>query len=148
MKLDGSYCMKAPRTRVWFVLNDTQSLKSALPGCEEMIEVETGIYEVVLKVGVAGIRGTYRGKVRIENCIPDRSYTMTVEGKGAPGFIRGVGDIVLADDPTGTSVTYTGTLHVGGTLAAVGQRLIQGASRMVVGQFFSRLESIAVSETP
>ena len=142
MKINGSQLLRATRKRVWFILSDGDCLARALPGCEEFTETSPCCFEVLLKLGVAGIKGTYRGRIRLDQQVEHESFRMTVDGKGVTGFIRGVGDIVLEDHDEGIQVNYTGDIQVGGTLAAVGQRLVRSGARIVIGQFFLALMQI------
>lgn len=143
MKVGGTHQFSAMPERVWNVLTDAKALAGVLPGCQRLTEIAPGTYEMELRVGVAGIKGSYQGTVRLENLLPKQSFRMTVEGKGVPGFVKGTGDIHLEDNSAGTLLRYYGDLQVGGTLAAVGQRLIQSAARMIIEQFFSALDRVA-----
>ncbi len=140
MKVEGSYTFEAPRDRVWSTLLSPQSLQSCIPGCETMTTTGEDQYEAVMKVGVAAIRGTYKGKVRItDKQEPDR-YKLLVEGSGGPGFVRGEALIELVDQGETTTVNVQGDGQVGGTVAGVGQRMLGGVAKMLMGQFFECLK--------
>jgi carbon monoxide dehydrogenase subunit G len=94
-------------------------------------------YQVTLTVGIAAVKGKYTSTVRLSEKEPPQRFTMHVEGKGTGGFMQGTGVLELADDPQGTKVAYEGDVQVGGPIASVGQRLLQGAAKLIVGQFFS-----------
>jgi carbon monoxide dehydrogenase subunit G len=97
-------------------------------------------YEALLSVGIAAVKGTYKGKLAITEKNPPTGYTLKIEGSGAPGFVRGEGRLTLEEQDGGTLATIKGEGQVGGLIAAVGQRLIGSASRMLLEQFFSAME--------
>jgi carbon monoxide dehydrogenase subunit G len=136
VKVSGTYLLNAPRERVWECLNDPAFLKESLPGCESMEGIGPDQYQAVLTVGIAAVKGKYTGTVTLSEKDPPRRLKMRVEGKGTGGFVQGTGLLELAEDPQGTKVTYDGDVQVGGPIASVGQRLLAGAARMLVGQFF------------
>ena len=140
MELSGEHRFAAPRERVWQLLLDPSTLQQCLPGTEEFVEVAPEEYEARMKIGVAAIRGSYQGKVKIEDKNEPHSYRMRVEGKGPAGQISGEARIELSDDGDGTVVNWSGVANVRGTLARVGGRVMQPAAKMIVGQFFNCLE--------
>lgn len=140
MKVEGSYTFEAPRERVWSVLLNPESLKNCVPGCETLTPSGDDAYEATLKVGVAAIRGTYKGTIKITDRVEPASYTLTVEGKGGPGFVRGTALIELVDQGETTLVNVKGDGNVGGTVAGVGQRMLGGVAKMLMGQFFDCLK--------
>jgi carbon monoxide dehydrogenase subunit G len=140
MELSGEHRFAAPRERVWQLLLDPATLQQCLPGAESFVEVGPEEYEAQLKIGVAAIRGTYQGKVKIEDKDEPNSYRMRVEGKGPAGQISGEARMELSDDNGGTLVKWSGVANVRGTLARVGGRVMQPAAKMIVGQFFNCLE--------
>jgi uncharacterized protein len=140
MELTGEHTFAAPRQKVWDLLVDPAMLKSCLPGCERLEPVGPDEYEATMKIGVAAIRGTYQGKVKLTNQVAPSSYTLTVEGRGPAGQISGEGKLELVEDGESTRVLYTGVANIRGTLARVGARVMQPAARMIVGQFFGCLE--------
>ena len=139
MKVEGSYTYDAPRDRVWSVLLDPASLQGCIPGCETMTTTGEDQYEAVMKVGVAAIRGTYKGKVRIADKQEPERYKLLVEGSGGPGFVRGEAQIELVDQGGSTLINVQGDGQVGGTVAGVGQRMLGGVAKMLMGQFFECL---------
>src|ERR1043166_8956496 len=136
MKLSGAYQIKALRQKVWDALNNPDVLTKCIPGCEKLERTEADTYTATLKVGVAGIKGNYMGKVSLKDIVPPTSDTLLVEGKGTPGFIKGASKIHLADKDGGTEVKYEADMQVGGLIAAVGSRMIEGAGKMMAEQFF------------
>ena len=147
MTLEGSFKIPAPRQSVWKALMDPEVLKDCLPGCEELEPVGTDAYRARLKVGIAAIKGSYVGSVSIHDKVSPEKYRMVVEGKGAPGFLRGEASIELGEEGTETLLSYRGSVQVGGMIAGVGQRLVQGAARMVVRNFFKALSKRLASAT-
>jgi uncharacterized protein len=139
MKLEGSYEVAATRQKVWDAFLDPKILKQAIPGCEKLEAIGADEYKATMKVGVGGVKGTFEGKVRLSDKNPPDSYKMAVEGAGGPGFIRGETIITLTDSGTGTKVSYTADLQVGGLIASVGQRMLGGVSKMMADKFFTRM---------
>ena len=142
MKLEGSYDIPAPRDRVWAAFLDPEQLRQAIPGCEKLEALGNDEYKATMKVGVAAVKGTFEGKVRLSDKKPPESYKLSVEGSGAPGFIRGETLISLADADGGTRVSFTADMQVGGLIAGVGQRMLGGVSKMMADQFFNRMSQL------
>jgi carbon monoxide dehydrogenase subunit G len=137
LQVKGQANLSAPRSKVWATLLDAEALKSCLPGVQRFEQVGDSAWEATMSVGLAGIKGTYAGKVSITDQQVESSYRLNVEGQGGGNRIRGSGLVTLADAPDGgTTVTYDGDAQIAGTLAAVGQRLFQPAARMLADQFF------------
>jgi carbon monoxide dehydrogenase subunit G len=142
MKLEGSHDIPAPRERVWAAFLDPEVLKQAIPGCEKLEAIGDGEYKATMKIGVAAVKGTFEGKVRLFDLKPPESYRMSVEGSGGPGFIRGETQITLSDADGGTRVSYTADVQVGGLIAGVGQRMLGGVSKMMADQFFNKMSQL------
>jgi carbon monoxide dehydrogenase subunit G len=107
-----------------------------------MEEVGPGKYEVTMKVGVAGITGTYQGTLEIRDERPPEGYILAVAGEGTPGYVRGTGTFQFTGSPGGqTMVAYTWDLQVGGTVAGVGQRVLGGVAKLLIGQFMKAMQS-------
>jgi carbon monoxide dehydrogenase subunit G len=141
MTLDGSHRFNAPRDRVWAVFNDPAVLARATPGCERLEPLGKDEFEATLSVGVAAVKGVYQGRLAITDKNPPEGYTLRVEGSGRPGFVKGEGRLTLTEQDGGTLVTIKAEAQVGGVIAAVGQRLIGAAGRMLMSQFFSAIEA-------
>jgi uncharacterized protein len=150
VKVSGTHLLSAPRDRVWQLLNDPTFLKECLPGCESMEASGPDQYRVTLTVGIAAVKGKYAGSVTLSEKEPPQRFKMQVEGKGTGGFMQGTGLLELSEDPQGTKVTYQGDVQVGGPIASVGQRLLEGAAKMMVGQFFTAVNTqlAALSSPP
>lgn len=141
MTVDGTHLFNAPRDRVWAAFTDPVVLARATPGCERLDPLGPDEFEATLSVGVAAVKGTYQGRLAITDKRPPESYTLQVEGNGRPGFVKGEGRLSLTEEDGGTRVTIRAEAQVGGLIAAVGQRLLGAAARMLVEQFFSALEA-------
>lgn len=141
MNLDGTHLFSAPRDRVWAAFSDPAVLARATPGCERLDPVGPDEFEATLSVGVAAVKGVYQGKLVMLDKKPLEGYTLRVEGSGRPGFVKGEGRLTMTEEDGGTRVTIKGEAQVGGVIAAVGQRLLGAASRMLMEQFFSALEA-------
>jgi carbon monoxide dehydrogenase subunit G len=139
MKLEGTYEVPAPRTKVWEAFLDPKVLKKAIPGCEKLEAVGPDEYKATMKIGVGGVKGTFEGKVKLSDKQPPDSYKMSAEGSGGPGFIRSETLITLSDHDGGTRVTYSSDVQVGGLIASVGQRLLGGVSKIMADKFFTRM---------
>ena len=136
MKVEGSYQVTAPQEVVFKQLLDPAVLARALPGCEKLEPNPDGSYQAAMKVGIAAVKGTYQGRVEILDQKPPERFRIRVNATGKGGFLKGDGEIALAPSGGGTTVSYSGEAQVGGMIAAVGQRLIQAATKQIVSQFF------------
>jgi carbon monoxide dehydrogenase subunit G len=141
MNLEGSHRFSVSRDRLWALFNDPEVLARATPGCQRLDPVGPDEFEATLTVGVAAVKGVYQGRLAIVDRRPPEGYTLRVEGSGRPGFVKGEGRLSLAEEGGGTLVTIKAEAQVGGLIAAVGQRLLGAAGRMLIGQFFSALEA-------
>ena len=141
MKVSGSYTINAPRERLWEALNDPAFLQACLPGCESMEAIGPDQYQATLTIGIAVVKGKYNGSVTLSEKEPPQRFKMRVDGKGTGGFMQGAGLLDLAEDPVGTKVTYQGDVQVGGPIASIGQRLLDGAAKMIVGHFFAAVNT-------
>ena len=141
LKVEGTFSIKADREKVWEHMLSPDVLSACIPGCEEFKETGDGTYDVVLKVGISAMTGKYTGKVSLADVNHPESYRMIVEGKGAAGNIIGESLISLSENGEGTEVTVIGDARVTGIVARIGQRIMGGASRMLMNQFFACIKS-------
>jgi uncharacterized protein len=141
LKIDGSYTFNAPRERVWQVMLDPKVLAQCMPGCETLNEVAPDQYEAVMKVGIASVKGTYKGKVSIKDKQPPSHYVLSGEGSGGPGFLQGDMAVDLEENNGQTLLKYSSDAKVGGLVASIGQRMISGVAKMMFEQFFKKLET-------
>jgi uncharacterized protein len=147
MKIVGTHELRAKRERVFQALVDPAVLQRCIPGCERLEKTGENSYSATLRAGVGSIKGLFTGNIRLEDMQPPSRYRIVVEGKGQPGFLKGSGDLALEEVDGLTVVNYAGEVQVGGTLAGVGQRMIQGAAKMMASQFFTAIEAEAKTET-
>ena len=140
MKLVGEYLFEGARDEVWEMLRDPDVLASALPGMQSLEMVDENVYEGKMNIRIGPVAGLFSGRLIVSNELPPESYTLTVEGRGAPGFGKGSGNCRLTEQEGGkTLLNYDGELQVGGTIANVGQRLIETVSSTMVRQVFESL---------
>jgi len=117
------------------MLNDIQALKTLIPGVESLDEVAPNTYKGVARIGIANIKGEYSGTVTLSDIQAPESYHIAGEGRGKPGHVKGAGWIRLTEEQPGTTILhYNGDLQVGGMIASVGQRLIEGTIKLLVNQ--------------
>jgi uncharacterized protein len=143
MKIEGTHELRAGRERVYEALIDPEVLARCIPGCEALEKTGENTYAATLRAGVGSIKGVFKGNVRIEDMRPPAHYRIVVDGKGQPGFLKGSGDLDLEEHEGATIIKYAGDVQVGGTIASVGQRMIQGSAKMMASQFFTALEAEA-----
>jgi carbon monoxide dehydrogenase subunit G len=139
MKVSASARVSAPRDRVFAALVDPDVLRRSIPGCEELTAIGEDAYEARLKIGVAGLKGTYSGRAELREKRAPESLTLAFSGKGGPGFVQGTAAIQLAEEDAATRVTCDADVQVGGLIAAVGSRLIEATARKLADDFFRRL---------
>ena len=142
MKLEGSYDVPAPRAKVWDVFLNPKQLRKAIPGCEKLEALGDDEYKATLKIGVAAVKGTFEGKVRLLDKKQPDSYRLVAEGSGGPGFVKADTLITLTETDGGTRVSYSADVQVGGLIAGVGQRMLGGVSKMMADQFFNKMSEL------
>jgi uncharacterized protein len=144
MEMSGSYRITAPREKVWAALNDPEILKQCIPGCEEIEKhSDTELTaKVVAKVGP--VKAKFAGKVTLSDIDPPNGYTITGEGSGgAAGFGKGGAAVKLGPDgEDATLLEYTAHAQVGGKLAQIGSRLIDGTARKMADDFFAKFTQV------
>lgn len=134
MKIAGSYPLAAPRDVLWPMLLDPQVLASIMPGCESLETVGENQFHGILKIKVGPVQGKFQGDVALTDINDSESYTISVNGKGAPGFVKGLGSLRLEADGDMTTLHYDGDAQVGGRLASVGQRLLDTTANAIIRQ--------------
>jgi carbon monoxide dehydrogenase subunit G len=140
MKIEGEYWFEASVPEVWSALFDPVILAAVMPGCEKLDLVD-GQYVGEIKVKVGPIQGKFTGKVDLKDKDEPHSYTMVVDGRGAPGFVKATAGVKLAPDGAGTRVFYDTDAQIGGKIASVGQRLIEASARAIVAQSLEGLHT-------
>ena len=135
MKLAGEFVFDGSREEVWDLVRDPEVLATALPGTQNLNQVSESEYEGEMNVRVGPVSGTFTGKVVVSDEVPPESYTLAVEGRGAPGFAKGTGNVLLLDQGDGTTLMkYDGDVQIGGKLAGVGQRMLETVSKSMTRQ--------------
>ncbi|MFZ1400697.1 MAG: carbon monoxide dehydrogenase subunit G [Candidatus Promineifilaceae bacterium] len=134
MKVEGSYPFAAPRDVLWPMLLDPTILANVLPGCEKLETSGENQFNGILKIKVGPVQGKFMGDVVMSNLKSPESCTIAVDGKGAPGFVKGTGNLRLEADGDMTTLHYTGDADVGGRLASVGQRMLETSANAIIRQ--------------
>lgn len=141
MELTGTRLIAADRDTVWARLNDPETLRAAIPGCQELTGNPQDGFEAVVKQKVGPVSATFKGAVTLENVIAPESYTLVGEGKGGvAGFAKGSADVTLTEVEGGTELSYSVDAKVGGKLAQLGNRIVGGVARTLADKFFAGLE--------
>ena len=150
MDMQGERLIGASRDEVWKALNDPDVLKYCIPGCEEVVKVSDTAFTASVVQKVGPVKARFKGSIELSDIVPGTSYTITGEGKGgAAGFARGGAKVKLHDEPDGTMLSYEAEARVGGKLAQIGNRLIDGFARKMADEFFSRFQAVVEGgETP
>ena len=139
MELNATYDIHAPSERVWDLLMDIDAIGRCLPGCKGLKPIGPDRYEVELGVTVAAVAGSFKGTVALEDKAPPSSYTLAVDGSGRQGFIKGRARVTLVPDGDRTQVLIAAQADVGGMIARVGQRLLEGVARTMMDRFYGCL---------
>jgi len=149
MEMNGEFRIPAPRQRVWEALNDPEVLKQCIPGCQALEKVSDIEFNGRVVASVGPVRATFAGKVTLSDLDPPQSYTISGEGSGGvAGFAKGGAKVSLAEDGAATVLTYTVQAQVGGKLAQIGSRLIDGVARKMANDFFGSFATAVAAEQP
>ena len=143
MKVSSSYVFDAPAAKVWQVLTEPKSLSRCIPGCEGLDPIGGDEYQAVLSVKIGPISARYNAKIAMRDQEPHQSYRLVVSGTGSGSFVNGEAKITLAEHDGKTTVSVEGDSQVGGTVARVGQRLMDGVARSMMDKFFTCLQQAA-----
>jgi carbon monoxide dehydrogenase subunit G len=138
VKIAGTCSVPAPQEQAYTLLQDPAVLARCMPGCEALDRIGENEYAMRMKMVLASISGNFEGKVRVADANPPDSFRLIVEGTGKIGFMKGDGLLRLTPGNS-TSVAFEGEVQVGGTIAAVGQRLVETTARMLIKRFFDKL---------
>ena len=141
MHIEGNYTFQAQRQAVWDAIMDPAVMGAALPGGEKLEKTSDTDYEGVMNVRVGPVQGKFQGKVVILEASEPASCTMSVDGRGTPGFINGTGAWQLAAEGDSTVMTYSGDVEVGGKIANVGQRLLDSSAKSITRQGLESLDA-------
>jgi carbon monoxide dehydrogenase subunit G len=151
MKLEGNYQFEAPLRAVWNALQDPEVLAATLPGCDKLTR-EGNQFTGELNVKIGPVQGKFDGKVDMTDMVEPESFTMLVDGRGGPGFVKANARVKLAPEGGATRLDYDADVTVGGKIASVGQRLIDASARAIVKQSLEglneRLKAMAPPPPP
>ena len=138
MDLTGEYIIPSPRQEVWDALNNPEVLKLCVPGCDEMEKVSETEFSAKITAKIGAVRAKLKGKVELSDIDAPNSYTISGSGQGGvAGFAKGGAKVMLSDAPQGgTTLKYEAKAELGGKLAAVGSRVIQGVAKKMADDFF------------
>lgn len=146
MEMTGEQRIALPQQKVWEALNDPAILKACIPGCETIEKVAENEYKVAMTASVGPVKAKFSGKLFLSDLNPPHSYSLAFEGSGgAAGFGKGSAQVALQPDGSGTVLTYKANASVGGKLAQIGSRLIDGVAKKMSDDFFARFNQIVAA---
>jgi hypothetical protein len=138
MEMTGEQIIPATRAEVWRGLNDPQTLKACISGCESIERVSDTEYTVVTTAAIGPVKARFRGKLQLADLDPPNAYSLSFDGQGgAAGFGKGTAQVSLSAAPAGTRLAYAVKAQVGGKLAQIGSRLIDGVAKKMADDFFA-----------
>jgi len=139
MTMTGEVQLPAPRETVWAKLNDPAVLKACIPGCEELNVIGENQFQAVATTKIGPVKARFKGKVQLTDLDPPNGYKISGEGEGGvAGFAKGGATVTLADKDGGTLLSYNVDAQIGGKLAQLGQRLVNGAAKKTADEFFQK----------
>jgi len=143
MEFSGRYVIPASPESVWAALNDPAVLKACIAGCEALEKTDATHFEAAVTLKIGPVKATFKGKVAMEDMDPPHRCVLKGEGSGGvAGFAKGEAEIVLTPEGSGTVLTYTAKASIGGKLAQIGQRLIDGAAKQIADDFFAKFANV------
>lgn len=148
MEVRGEHRFQASRAVTWAALLDPAAIEAATPGCESFVVKAPGVYDVVVKVGIAALKGTYRGTVTVEDARPEDSFRLVLNGDGQPGSFQGDATLDLEEASDGTRLRYRSEIRAQGGLARLGAPLLAGSAKILIGQFFKGMEREIAMRVP
>ncbi len=146
MEVSGEYVFDAPREMVWEALQDPEVLGKVMPGGQGFEEVGENEYAGMLDVKVGPVQGKFKGQIVLSDLVAPESYAMSVDGKGAPGFVKANGSMKLTEQGDQTHIAYEGTARIGGRIASVGQRLLDASAKSIIRQSLEGLNEYFKAE--
>ena len=139
MTMNGEYQLAVPRETVWAKLNDTEILKACIPGCEQFDKLSDTEFQAVSTTKIGPVKAKFKGKVTLSDLDPPNGYKISGQGDGGvAGFAKGGATVKLEPKEGGTLLSYSVEAHIGGKLAQLGQRLINGAAKKMADEFFKK----------
>jgi uncharacterized protein len=144
--INGEVKLAAPRATVWAKLNDAGVLKQCIPGCEELNKASDTEFQAVATIKVGPVKARFKGRVHLTDLDPPNGYKISGEGEGGvAGFAKGAATVKLAEQDGGTLLTYNVESQIGGKLAQLGQRLVQGTAKKLADDFFAKFAAIVAA---
>ena len=147
MKLSGSYKLNIKKEVVWKALNDSNILKQCIPGCESFEKESDNIFNAKATNQIGPMNATFSGTVTLSNIKENQSYTLSGEGNSSVGFVNGSAEVKLIEENNITTLTYDVNVDVGGKVAQLGSRLIDGVSKKMSDYFFGRFADLVAPMT-
>jgi carbon monoxide dehydrogenase subunit G len=145
MDMMGTQRIEAPREVVWAGMNDVEILKQCIPGCESIEKVSDAEMNAKVTLKVGPVKASFTGKVMLSDLDPPNGYTITGTGSGgAAGFAKGSAKVRLAPEGTATVLSYEVKAEIGGKLAQLGGRLIEGTAKKLAAEFFEKFSQVMV----
>ena len=142
MKLAGSYKLNVKKEIVWRALNDSDILKQCIPGCESFEKESDTIFNATATNQIGPMNATFSGKVTLSNIQENQSYTLSGEGQSSVGFANGSADVKIKEENGSTTLSYEVNINVGGKVAQLGSRLIDGVAKKMSNYFFGRFSDL------
>jgi len=137
--MNGEVQLAAPRQMVWAKLNDADVLKQCIPGCEELNKNSDTEFQAVATLKIGPVKARFKGRVQLSDLDPPNGYRISGEGEGGvAGFAKGAATVRLSDKDGGTLLSYDVESQIGGKLAQLGQRLLQGTAKKLADDFFNK----------
>ena len=147
MDLNGEYRIPAKRKDVWEALNDPEVLKQCIDGCEELSKDSDTQFSAKVTAKVDPVKAKFSGKVILSELDPPNGYKIAGEGQGGvAGFAKGGATVKLAEEDGNTLLSYTANAEVGGKLASVGSRLVEGVAKKQADDFFGKFSQLLGSD--
>jgi uncharacterized protein len=146
MEFKGRYFIPAPPEKVWAAFNDADILRQCVPGCDRMEKTDATHFSAAATLKIGPVKATFKANIALEDLDPPRSCTLRGEGQGGvAGFARGSAEVILTPGEGGTTLSYSAQASIGGKLAQIGQRLIDGAAKQLADDFFVRFREAVAS---
>ncbi len=148
MTMNGEAVLPADRNKVWVALNDPEVLKACIPGCQELEKVSDAEFQATVRAAVGPVKATFKGRVQLLDLDPPNGYRIAGEGQGGvAGFAKGGANVRLEDAEGGTRMTYDVEAQIGGKLAQLGGRLINGVAKKYADEFFANFAKQLATES-
>ena len=149
MEMTGEQLIAAPQAAVWKELNEPETLKACIPGCEVIEALGDNAFRIEIMAVVGPVKARFKGTLKLSEIVPPERYVLTFDGSGgAAGFAKGGARVSLAPEAASTRLAYTATAQVGGKLAQVGARLVDGVAKKLAEEFFARFNARFAAAAP